>query len=160
MRKGGRIVRNVVTNVWPISRGQIRFIILTCSNDQVDHPFPGLPLRFSIDRVANPTNAPLCYHPALECPLPSLQVLYTIVAWKLVDTRDKRIALPPLSLSISFNLSAFSSPSSANQHQRESRGTLEIDYDYFNFFKRGKIKVKQDRRVRSLENFWYIGVFL
>lgn len=38
-----------------------------------------------------------------------------------------RIALPPLSLSISFNLSAFSSPSSANQHQRESRGTLEIE---------------------------------
>lgn len=38
-----------------------------------------------------------------------------------------RIALPPLSLSISFNLSAFSSRSSANQHQRESRGTLEIE---------------------------------
>lgn len=90
--------------MWPISRGQIRFIILTCSNDQVDHPFPGLPLRFSIDRVANPTNAPLCYHPALECSLPSLQVLYTIVAWKLVDTRDKRCASPCLPSPFPFHL--------------------------------------------------------
>lgn len=48
-----------------------------------------------------------------------------------------RIALPPLSLSISFNLSAFSSPSSANQHQRESRGTLEIEDSIISISSRG-----------------------
>lgn len=48
-----------------------------------------------------------------------------------------RIALPPLSLSISFNLSAFSSRSSANQHQRESRGTLEIEDSIISISSRG-----------------------
>lgn len=70
----------------------------------------------------HPTNAPLCYHPALEWS-PSLHHLfYTIVVKISRHARQAlRIALPRFHW---FNLSAFS----VNEHQTESR-SLGFDYN-------------------------------
>lgn len=87
--------------------GQIHFIILTCSNDQVDHPFPADGITVfdrgrCFDRVAiqqmlhfviiRPSNDP-----------PPYTTFSTPSLWKLADTRDKRCASPcPVSIDLIF----------------------------------------------------------
>lgn len=78
----------------------------------------------------HPTNAPLCYHPALEWS-PSLHHLfYTIVVKISRHARQAlRIALPRFHW---FNLSAFSAPWTNTKQNRDPLDSITIGY--FNFF--------------------------
>lgn len=96
----------------------------------------------------HPTNAPLCYHPALErSPSTSFS---TPSLWKLVDTRDKRCAsLCPVFHW--FNLFISAATSSVNERQRD-RG-----FQFLCDFAGGRKKMKW-RKIDCVENFWQVYI--
>lgn len=113
--------------------GQIHFIIFTCSNDQVDHPFPADGITVfdrgrCFDRVAiqqmlhfviiRPSNDP-----------PPYTTFSTPSLWKLADTRDKRCASPcPVSIDLIFRHFPWT-------NTKQNRDPLDsITIGYFNFF--------------------------
>lgn len=100
---------NGLLQTWLTS--QIHFIILTCSNDQVDHPFPADGITVfdrgrCFDRVAIQQMVHFVIIRPSNVPLPPPSRFSTPSLWKLVDKRCaiRQFALPPFHW---FNLLVF-----------------------------------------------------